>query len=108
MTAADAYIDSLELFGMQFGLERMHALLDRLGNPERAFDAIHVVGTNGKSSTTRFAEALLLAEGVTAGAYLSPHLTSFQRADPDRRAPRSTRPPTRRRCCACARRSGRT
>ena len=78
MTAADAYIDSLQIFGMQFGLARMRGLLDRLGNPERAFDAIHVVGTNGKGSTTLFAEALLLAEGVTAGAYLSPHLTSFK------------------------------
>ena len=62
MTAADAYIDSLHLFGMQFGLERMHDLLGRLGHPEREFDAIHVVGTNGKGSTTLFAEALLLAE----------------------------------------------
>ena len=78
MTAADAYIDSLQLFGMQFGLERMRGLLDRLGNPEREFDAIHVVGTNGKGSTTLFAEALLLAEGVRTGAYLSPHLTSFK------------------------------
>ena len=78
MTAADAYIDSLQLFGMQFGLERMRGLLDRLGKPEQAFDAIHVVGTNGKGSTTLFAEALLLAEGVAAGAYLSPHLTSFK------------------------------
>jgi dihydrofolate synthase / folylpolyglutamate synthase len=78
VTAADAYIDSLQIFGMQFGLARMRGLLDRLGNPERAFDAIHVVGTNGKGSTTLFAEALLLAEGVAAGAYLSPHLTSFK------------------------------
>ncbi len=78
MTAADAYIDSLELFGMRFGLERMHGLLDRLGNPEREFDAIHVVGTNGKGSTTLFAEALLVAEGIAVGAYLSPHLTSFR------------------------------
>jgi dihydrofolate synthase / folylpolyglutamate synthase len=78
MTHADAYIDSLELFGMRFGLERMHGLLDRLGNPERSFDAIHVVGTNGKGSTTLYAEALLRAEGVPVGAYLSPHLTSFR------------------------------
>ncbi len=78
MTRADAYIDSLELFGMRFGLERMHGLLDRLGNPERCFDAIHVVGTNGKGSTTLYAEALLRAEGVHVGAYLSPHLTSFR------------------------------
>jgi dihydrofolate synthase / folylpolyglutamate synthase len=78
LTAADAYIDSLQLFGMQFGLDRMRGLLDRLGNPEREFDAIHVVGTNGKGSTTLFSEALLLAEGVRTGAYLSPHLTSFK------------------------------
>ncbi len=78
MTVADAYIDSLELFGMRFGLDRMHALLGRLGHPEREFDAIHVVGTNGKGSTTLFAEALLLSQGIETGAYLSPHLTSFR------------------------------
>ncbi len=78
MTAAERYIDSLELFGMAFGLERMHDLLAELGSPERSFDAIHVVGTNGKGSTVLFAEALLQAEGVRTGAYLSPHLTSFR------------------------------
>jgi dihydrofolate synthase / folylpolyglutamate synthase len=78
VTAAERYIDSLELFGMAFGLERMHDLLRRLGNPERSFDAIHVVGTNGKGSTVLFAEALLEAEGVRTGAYLSPHITSFR------------------------------
>jgi dihydrofolate synthase/folylpolyglutamate synthase len=78
VTSAEAYIESLELFGMQFGLERMQALLAELGNPEREFDAIHVVGSNGKSSTVRFAEALLEAEGVHTGAYLSPHLTTFR------------------------------
>jgi dihydrofolate synthase/folylpolyglutamate synthase len=78
VTAAERYIDSLELFGMAFGLERMHDLLARLGHPERSFDAIHVVGTNGKGSTVLFAEALLEAEGVRTGSYLSPHLTSFR------------------------------
>ncbi|HUZ83086.1 MAG TPA: Mur ligase family protein, partial [Gaiellales bacterium] len=78
MTDADRYIDSLELMGMEFGLERMRALLARLGDPQRRFDAIHVVGTNGKSSTVRFCEALLLAAGVSTGAYLSPHLRSFR------------------------------
>ena len=67
MTAADAYIDSLELFGMRFGLDRMHGLLDALGNPERAFDAVHVVGTNGKGSTTLYAEALLLPRASPPG-----------------------------------------
>src|SRR5439155_13541147 len=75
---ADDYIDSLELMGMDFGLDRMHDLLAALGHPEREFDAIHVVGSNGKSSTVRFCEALLEAEGVHSGAYLSPHITSFR------------------------------
>ena len=78
VTSAERYIESLELFGMQFGLERMRALLDKLGHPERQFDAIHVVGSNGKSSTVRFAEALLEGEGIRTGAYLSPHLTTFR------------------------------
>ena len=50
---------TLAVFGMRPGLERVAALLDRLGHPERSFRAIHVVGTNGKSSTTRYAAAVL-------------------------------------------------
>ncbi len=78
MTEAEQYIGSLELFGMRFGLERMHHLLALLGNPEREFQAIHIVGTNGKTSTTRFAEALLVAEGFSTGAYTSPHISTFK------------------------------
>jgi len=77
VTEAERYIESLELMGMRFGLDRMRSLLAALGSPEERFDAIHVVGSNGKSSTVRFCEALLLAEGVATGAYLSPHLTRF-------------------------------
>jgi len=77
VTAAD-YIDSLELMGMEFGLDRMHDLLAALGHPEREFDAIHVVGSNGKTSTVRFCETLLEAEGVRTGSYLSPHITTFR------------------------------
>jgi dihydrofolate synthase/folylpolyglutamate synthase len=77
MSGAD-YIESLELMGMQFGLDRMHALMEALGHPEQRFDAIHVVGSNGKSSTVRFCEALLEAEGVATGAYTSPHITTFR------------------------------
>ena len=55
----------------------MRELLERLGDPQRAFPAIHVVGTNGKTTTARSAEALLLAEGHKAGAYTSPHVVSW-------------------------------
>src|SRR4051812_19296333 len=74
---AEEHLLSLELFGMRFGLERMRRLLTALGSPQERFRAVHVVGTNGKSSTVRFTAALLEAHGVRTGSYLSPHLTSY-------------------------------
>ncbi len=74
---AERYLLSLELFGMRFGLERMRRLMTALDHPERAFSSIHVVGTNGKSSTTRMIAAILREHGQRTGAYLSPHLVSF-------------------------------
>jgi dihydrofolate synthase/folylpolyglutamate synthase len=74
---AERYLFSLELFGMRFGLDRMRRLMTTLGHPERKFDSIHVVGTNGKSSTVRMTAAILRRHGLRVGAYLSPHLVSF-------------------------------
>ena len=62
---------------MRFGLERMRRLLTALGSPQERLGAVHVVGTNGKSSTVRMTAALLEAHGVRTGSYLSPHLVSF-------------------------------
>jgi dihydrofolate synthase / folylpolyglutamate synthase len=74
---AHGYLESLAPFGMRLGLERISALLDELGRPQERLDAIHVVGTNGKSSTVRFAAAALTASGLRAGAYLSPHVIGW-------------------------------
>jgi dihydrofolate synthase/folylpolyglutamate synthase len=74
---AENHLLSVELFGMKFGLERMRRVLTALGSPQQAFRSIHVVGTNGKSSTVRMAAAILEAHGIRTGAYLSPHLSSF-------------------------------
>jgi dihydrofolate synthase/folylpolyglutamate synthase len=74
---AERYVLSLELFGMRFGLDRMRRLMTALGNPQRQFQSIHVVGTNGKSSTTRMIAAILARHGLRTGAYTSPHLISF-------------------------------
>lgn len=74
---AERYLLSLELFGMRFGLDRMRRLMTALGQPERSFQSIHVVGTNGKSSTVRMIAAILAHHGLHTGAYLSPHLVSF-------------------------------
>jgi dihydrofolate synthase/folylpolyglutamate synthase len=74
---AEKRLLSLELFGMRFGLDRMRRLMTALGHPERSFESIHVVGTNGKSSTTRMIAAILAHHGRRAGSYLSPHLVGF-------------------------------
>ena len=56
----------------------MRRLCLLLGMPQNRFASIHVVGTNGKTSVTRMTAALLEAHGVTTGAYVSPHITSWR------------------------------
>jgi len=75
---AERELRSLELFGMRFGLDRMRRMMTVLGSPERRFRAVHVLGTNGKSSTTRMAAEVLRRHGLRVGAYLSPHLVSWR------------------------------
>jgi dihydrofolate synthase / folylpolyglutamate synthase len=60
-----------------FGLDRMRALLARLGDPQDRYPAVHVVGTNGKSTATVLIEQLLISEGLTVGATISPHVASW-------------------------------
>jgi dihydrofolate synthase/folylpolyglutamate synthase len=74
---AEGHLRSLELFGMRFGLDRMRRMMTALDSPERRFRSIHVLGTNGKSSTTRMIAAILQRHGLRTGAYLSPHLESY-------------------------------
>jgi dihydrofolate synthase/folylpolyglutamate synthase len=57
-------------------LDRITALLDLMGEPQRAYSSIHVTGTNGKTSTVRMIDALLRAFGLRTGRYTSPHLQS--------------------------------
>ena len=56
--------------------ERMQALVDLLGDPQRSYRAIHLTGTNGKTSTARMVDELLRGFGLRVGRYTSPHLTS--------------------------------
>jgi dihydrofolate synthase/folylpolyglutamate synthase len=75
---AERQLRSLELFGMRFGLDRMRRMMTVLGSPERRFASIHVLGTNGKTSTTRMTAAILQRHGLRTGAYTSPHLVSYR------------------------------
>lgn len=74
---AERHLRSLELFGMRFGLDRMRRMMTALGSPQRRFRTIHIVGTNGKTSTTRMTAAILRAHGLRVGSYTSPHLISY-------------------------------
>ena len=71
------WLESLTPWPEEFGLGRMRALLAALGDPQLAHPSIHVVGTNGKTSTVRHIEALLAVEGLAVGAYTSPHVTGW-------------------------------
>jgi dihydrofolate synthase/folylpolyglutamate synthase len=75
--ANTVWLDSLDPWPERFGLERMQALLAELGNPERRFRSIHIVGTNGKTTATKQIEALLVLEGARAGATISPHVNGW-------------------------------
>ena len=75
---AEAHLRSLELFGMRFGLDRMRRMMTVLGSPQQHYDCIHVLGTNGKTSTTRMTAAILERHGLRTATYTSPHLISYR------------------------------
>ena len=56
-------------------LERITTLCKYLGDPQIGLDVIHVTGTNGKTSTTRMIDSLMLTKGFTTGLLTSPHLS---------------------------------
>ncbi|MFN2587020.1 MAG: folylpolyglutamate synthase/dihydrofolate synthase family protein [Actinomycetota bacterium] len=83
MTYADAtaHLDALGIDAMKSlapSLHRIEALCDALDNPQLQIPAIHVTGTNGKTSTGRIASSLLAATGLSVGTYTSPHLQSVR------------------------------
>jgi len=64
--------------GMDFRLERLAPVLARLGDPQTAFPAVHVGGTNGKGSTSAMLQSIYSRAGYRTGLYTSPHLLSFR------------------------------
>ena len=75
---AERHLLARERFGMRFGLDRMHRLMTVLELPRVPYPTVHVVGTNGKSSTTRMLAALLERHGLRTGCFTSPHLLSYR------------------------------
>jgi dihydrofolate synthase/folylpolyglutamate synthase len=78
VVSAVEWLDSLSPWPRDgFGLDRMHALLADLGDPQDAYPAVHVVGTNGKSTATITIEQLLLSDGLSVGSTISPHVAGW-------------------------------
>lgn len=71
------YLYGLEKFGMIFGLEKIKAILEAIGNPHLEVQTIHIGGTNGKGSTAAMMASILQQEGYHVGLYTSPHLIRF-------------------------------
>ncbi len=64
-------------FGIQPMLESVEDMLSELGDPDLAFESVQIAGTNGKTSTSRYAQAILMGEGRRTGLYTSPELVSY-------------------------------
>ncbi|MFT5338526.1 MAG: dihydrofolate synthase/folylpolyglutamate synthase, partial [Cyanobium sp.] len=78
--SGDPFADLIEPFsrrGVDLGLGRLRAALAELGHPERRFAAVQVAGTNGKGSICTLVHRALLASGLRAGLYTSPHLVCW-------------------------------
>jgi dihydrofolate synthase/folylpolyglutamate synthase len=63
--------------GMRLGLDAMREACARFDHPERAFEAVHVAGTNGKGSVCAMVESIARADGRKTGLFTSPHLCRF-------------------------------
>ncbi len=72
------YINQLNSKGIALGLERIEALLERLGNPQKGQRFIHVAGTNGKGSVCAFLDSALREAGLRVGRYISPTLYDYR------------------------------
>ncbi len=68
----ELFFKQRQRLGMKPGLERIHGLLNKLGNPEEKMTAIHLAGTNGKGSTLHFIKAALMANHYQVGVFTSP------------------------------------
>ncbi|WPD21207.1 MAG: folylpolyglutamate synthase/dihydrofolate synthase family protein [Candidatus Electrothrix scaldis] len=72
------FLDQLQFFKIKLGLDSMNQFLERLGNPHRDLQCIHIGGTNGKGSVGATLCSILTAAGYKTGFYTSPHLSSVR------------------------------
>jgi dihydrofolate synthase/folylpolyglutamate synthase len=75
---SSAYLASLNIDKMCFGLKAITELLSRLGNPQKSYKTITIAGTNGKGSTAAMISSILHSAGYKVGLYTSPHLVDVR------------------------------
>lgn len=71
------YLDDCLIFGIKPGLVRIKKILELLDNPQKKVEFIHVVGTNGKTSTTSITARILKYHGIKTAYHISPHINSY-------------------------------
>ncbi len=71
------YLDDCLIFGIKPSLIRIQKILELLGNSHKRRDFIHIVGTNGKTSTVTMAANILHSQGLSCGYHISPHISSY-------------------------------
>ncbi|HEY4695375.1 MAG TPA: Mur ligase family protein [Candidatus Hydromicrobium sp.] len=71
------YLDDCLIFGIKPNLVRIKKILQLLDNPQTKVDFIHIVGTNGKTSTTKMVAVILSSQGIHTGYHISPHINSY-------------------------------
>lgn len=76
LAQVEAALEARGFSRWDFTLDRIKALLDMMGDPQRAFRSVHVTGTNGKTSTTRMIERLVRGHDLRTGMFTSPHLNN--------------------------------
>lgn len=72
------YIESLSKYGIKPGLEAIHELCLRLGNPQDSLEFVHIAGSNGKGSTLAYVSTILKCAGYKVGRYISPTIFEYR------------------------------
>ncbi len=72
------FLGQLDVSVMKLGLSRIQRVMDIMGNPQNAVPSIHIVGTNGKGSTSAILQSVYQASGYKTGLFTSPHLVNVQ------------------------------
>ncbi len=71
------YLDDALIFGIKPSLVRINKILQLMGDPHKDTDFIHIVGTNGKTSTTVMLAVILKGQGLKSAYHISPHINSY-------------------------------